>query len=92
MGHRALVRRRHEADRGGSGFGGQGKTYLAGEAGRWLRRTGMFECVCFVGYADVPGEQIAVEHGGEHTSERYWGENLIDADAATEHSSERRRC
>jgi len=34
-----------------TGFGGQGKTYLAQEAGRWLYRTGMFEKVCFVSYS-----------------------------------------
>ena len=31
-----------------SGFGGQGKTYLAIEAGLWLTKTGLFEAVCFV--------------------------------------------
>ncbi|MDJ0617493.1 MAG: CHAT domain-containing protein [Calothrix sp. MO_192.B10] len=38
-----------------SGFGGQGKTYLACEAGRWLCRTGVFEQVCFVDYAAFQG-------------------------------------
>jgi tetratricopeptide (TPR) repeat protein len=38
-----------------SGFGGQGKTYLATEAGRWLQRTGMFEKVCFVDFAGFQG-------------------------------------
>lgn len=38
-----------------SGFGGQGKTYLATEAGRWLNRTGMFEKVCFVDFAGFQG-------------------------------------
>ncbi|MBV5347882.1 tetratricopeptide repeat protein [bacterium] len=37
------------------GFGGQGKTTLAQEAGRWLRATGLFERVCLVGYADFQG-------------------------------------
>ena len=37
------------------GLAGQGKTYLAEEAGRWLRRTGLFERVCFVGYAAFQG-------------------------------------
>ena len=36
-----------------TGFGGQGKTELALEAGRWLSRTGMFERVVFVDYAQV---------------------------------------
>jgi len=38
-----------------SGFGGQGKTYLAVEASRWLQRTGMFERVCFVDYSSFQG-------------------------------------
>ncbi len=38
-----------------SGFGGQGKTFLVEEAGRWLYRTGMFEKVCFVDYAAFQG-------------------------------------
>jgi hypothetical protein len=38
-----------------SGFGGQGKTYLVQEAGRWLYRTGMFQKVCFVDYAAFQG-------------------------------------
>lgn len=38
-----------------SGFGGQGKTFLVEEAGRWLHRTGMFEKVCFVDYAAFQG-------------------------------------
>ncbi len=47
-----------------TGFGGQGKTYVAAEAGRWLRRTGMFEHVVFVDYAafhgvDAPGYALA---------------------------------
>ena len=38
-----------------SGFGGMGKTYLAEEVGRWLLRTGMFERVCLVSYANFQG-------------------------------------
>jgi tetratricopeptide (TPR) repeat protein len=38
-----------------AGFGGQGKTYLAAEVGRWLVQTGMFEVVCFVDYAAFQG-------------------------------------
>ncbi len=38
-----------------SGFGGQGKTYLALEAGRWMCQTGMFDVVCFVTYAAFQG-------------------------------------
>jgi tetratricopeptide (TPR) repeat protein len=48
-----------------AGFGGQGKTALAQEVGRWLQRTGMFEAVCFVSYAsyqssDPLGYAVAV--------------------------------
>jgi tetratricopeptide (TPR) repeat protein len=48
-----------------TGFGGQGKTALALEAGRWLLRTGLFERVCFVSYAGFPGSdpvQLAVSN------------------------------
>jgi tetratricopeptide (TPR) repeat protein len=38
-----------------AGFGGQGKTYLAVEAGRWLLRTDMFERAVFVDYAAFQG-------------------------------------
>ena len=36
-----------------SGFGGQGKTALAQEAGRWLVRTGLFRAAVFVDYAKM---------------------------------------
>ena len=62
-----------------SGFGGQGKTALAIEVGQWLRRSGMFEAVCFVDYAGFQGvdavalavSSIAVQVG----------ENFIDGAA-----------
>lgn len=38
-----------------TGFGGQGKTYLAIEAGLWLLQTGFFERVCFISYAGFQG-------------------------------------
>ena len=38
-----------------SGFGGEGKTYLAIEMGYWLYRTGLFEKVCFVDYDAFQG-------------------------------------
>lgn len=38
-----------------TGFGGQGKTYLALEAGYWLLRTGLFKRVCFVSFAGFQG-------------------------------------
>ena len=38
-----------------TGFGGQGKTTLAIEAGNWLQQTGLFTQVCFVDYAAFQG-------------------------------------
>jgi tetratricopeptide (TPR) repeat protein len=38
-----------------SGFGGQGKTYLALEIGWWLSQKGMFDAVCFVDYSSFQG-------------------------------------
>ena len=64
-----------------SGFGGQGKTYLALEAGRWLHRTGMFQRVCFVDYAAFQGIDavgIAVSTLGTVLNQSF-----IDADAVT---------
>ncbi|MBF0375450.1 MAG: CHAT domain-containing protein [Alphaproteobacteria bacterium] len=63
------------------GFGGQGKTFLAQEAGRWLHRTGLFQRVCFVSYANFQGldpVDLAVS-----TMATVLNESLIDADAAT---------
>lgn len=36
-----------------TGFGGQGKTALAEEAGRWLVRIGLFRAAVFVDYSRV---------------------------------------
>jgi tetratricopeptide (TPR) repeat protein len=63
-----------------SGFGGQGKTALAEEAGRWLLRTRLVEAVVFVTYAQFQGldaEAQAVNQIGS-----ILGESLIDAAAA----------
>jgi len=63
------------------GFGGQGKTMLAEEAGRWLHRTGMFDRVCFVGFAEFQGVDpvgFAIS-----TLATVLDEDLIDPDAAT---------
>ncbi|MFW6241786.1 MAG: CHAT domain-containing protein, partial [Thermodesulfobacteriota bacterium] len=38
-----------------TGFGGQGKTALAAETGRWLVRSGMFRRCCFVSFAAFQG-------------------------------------
>ena len=65
-----------------SGFGGQGKTYLAIEAGRWLCRTRMFQKACFVDYAAFQGVDavgLAVSTLGTVLNE-----SLIDAAAATQ--------
>ncbi len=62
-----------------SGFGGQGKTYLAIETGMWLYRTGMFEKVCFVDYAAFQGVDavsMAVANLGAVLEK-----NLVDAEA-----------
>ncbi|MGB8844004.1 MAG: tetratricopeptide repeat protein [Aliidongia sp.] len=63
-----------------TGFGGQGKTSLAKEAGRWLLRTGLFERVCFVTYAGFEGSdpvQLLVS-----TLQTVLNTNLIDLAAA----------
>ncbi|RCJ18406.1 hypothetical protein A6770_33185 [Nostoc minutum NIES-26] len=69
-----------------SGFGGQGKTYLAAEAGRWLSRTGMFGKVCFVDYAAFQGVDavgLAVS-----TLATVLGQNLIDVAAVSAYLSD----
>jgi len=44
-----------------TGFGGQGKTALALEAGRWLVKTGLFRAAAFVNYAEIPSrDAVAV--------------------------------
>ena len=42
-----------------TGFGGQGKTALALEAGRWLLRTRLFRRACFVSFAAYQGSDPA---------------------------------
>jgi tetratricopeptide (TPR) repeat protein len=64
-----------------NGFGGEGKTYLGQEAGRWLQRTGIFKRVCFVSYSAFQGSDpvgLAVSTLGTTL-----GESLLDAKAAT---------
>jgi tetratricopeptide (TPR) repeat protein len=63
-----------------TGFGGQGKTALAEEAGRWLLRTGMFKHAVIAYYARVQSRDsvsVAVSTIGS-----VLGETLIDAKAA----------
>ena len=63
-----------------TGFGGQGKTALAEEVGRWLTRTGMFKHAVIVYYARVQSRDsvsVAVSTIGS-----VLGETLIDAKAA----------
>ncbi|HPM82263.1 MAG TPA: tetratricopeptide repeat protein [Candidatus Anammoximicrobium sp.] len=65
-----------------TGFGGQGKTELALEAGRWLVRTGRFAQAVIVDYSRVQAEDarsVAVS-----TISSVLQRSLIDADAATE--------
>ena len=64
-----------------TGFGGQGKTALALEAGRWLLRTGQFQAAVFVDYSRVQSLDalaVAVNEIGS-----VLGESLVDAAAAT---------
>ncbi|MEK7683932.1 MAG: CHAT domain-containing protein, partial [Verrucomicrobiota bacterium] len=64
-----------------TGFGGQGKTALAQEAGRWLLRAGLFRAAVFVDYSRIQSSDAvspAVANIGT-----VLGETLIDADAAT---------
>jgi tetratricopeptide (TPR) repeat protein len=71
-----------------AGFGGQGKTYLAVEAGRWLSQTGMFEAVVFVDYAAFQGVDavgVAVSTIGVVLEQ-----SLIDGLAVTKALPERR--
>jgi len=64
-----------------TGFGGQGKTALAQEAGRWLTRTGLFEAAVFVDYARVQAiDAVAV---AKNEIGRVLDQTLLDADAAT---------
>jgi hypothetical protein len=63
-----------------NGFGGEGKTYLAQEAGRWLQRTGMFKSICFISYVAFQGRDpvgLAVSTLGTEL-----GESLVDTNAA----------
>ncbi len=63
-----------------TGFGGQGKTALAQEAGHWLLRTGMFQAAVFVGYARIQAADalaVAVSEIGS-----VLGTSLPDAEAA----------
>jgi tetratricopeptide (TPR) repeat protein len=72
----------------GDSFGGQGKTYLAVEAGRWLSQTGMFDAVCFVDYAAFQGVDAvstAVSEIGCVLEQTF-----IDAAAVTKALAERR--
>ena len=64
-----------------SGFGGQGKTYLAIEAGQWLAKTDLFQSICFVDYASFQGVDavgLAIS-----TLATVLDKNLVDTQAAT---------
>jgi tetratricopeptide (TPR) repeat protein len=63
-----------------TGFGGQGKTYLAIEAGHWLQRSGLFQRICLVSYAGFQGHDpvgVALSTLGT-----VLGRSLIDTAAA----------
>lgn len=64
------------------GFGGQGKTALALEAGRWLRRTSLFQRAMFVNYAETPSrDAVAVAVTALSVALE---QSLTDANAATD--------
>jgi hypothetical protein len=63
-----------------TGFGGQGKTELAAETGRWLVRAGMFDKCCFVGFAAFQGMDPLSYCLSELSATL--GQNLIDAKQA----------
>ena len=64
-----------------SGFGGQGKTALAQEAGRWLLCTGLFQAVVFVDYAAFQGvDPVGLACS---TLATVLDTNVLDAEAAT---------
>ncbi|MCI5181085.1 MAG: tetratricopeptide repeat protein, partial [Candidatus Electrothrix sp. AW1] len=63
-----------------TGFGGQGKTYLALETGYWLLRTGLFQRVCFVSFSGFQGvDPVGVTIS---TLATVLDESLPDAEAA----------
>jgi tetratricopeptide (TPR) repeat protein len=63
-----------------TGFGGQGKTTLALEAGRWLLRAGLFARVCFVTYSGFQGRDPVQTMLS--TLATVMNANLIDVEAA----------
>ncbi len=63
-----------------AGFGGQGKTALACEAGRWLLQTHLFDAVCFVNYAAFQG--VDAVGFAVSTIGNVLGTSLLDVDAA----------
>ena len=64
-----------------TGFGGQGKTALAQEAGRWLTRTGLFQAAVFVDYSRVQAaDAVAV---AKNEIGKVLDQTFIDAAAAT---------
>ncbi|HET7436911.1 MAG TPA: CHAT domain-containing protein [Thermoanaerobaculia bacterium] len=63
-----------------TGFGGQGKTALAHEAGRWLLRTGQFQAAVVVDFSRIQAaDAIAV---ATSTIGNVLAETLVDRDAA----------
>jgi tetratricopeptide (TPR) repeat protein len=64
-----------------TGFGGQGKTELALEAGRWLMRACLFKAAVFVDYAQVQAEDALT--AAISTISTVLGQTLPDAAAVT---------
>ncbi|AUB81358.1 tetratricopeptide repeat protein [Candidatus Thiodictyon syntrophicum] len=65
-----------------TGFGGQGKTALALEAGRWLKRTGLFDAVVWVDFAREQGRDAL--RAALNAIGAVLDTTLADADAALE--------
>ncbi|MDM8561476.1 tetratricopeptide repeat protein [Candidatus Parabeggiatoa sp. HSG14] len=64
-----------------NGIGGQGKTCLVQETGRWLQHNGMFKRVVFIDYTNCQGlDPVSV---AVSTMASVFQKNLLDADAAT---------
>lgn len=64
------------------GFGGQGKTELALEAGRWMLRTGMFQQAVFIDYSGVQSHDALA--AAISTISAVLEESLASADKVTE--------
>ncbi|MFZ2726223.1 MAG: tetratricopeptide repeat protein [Methylococcaceae bacterium] len=64
-----------------TGFGGQGKTYLAIEAGLWLLNSHYIERVCFIDYASFQG--VDALGSARNALADVFNESLVDNNAVT---------